>query len=94
MGVRKNYSTPIYPQGNLIVKRYRRSLKKGFAASVSEKGRELGLFLSSVAFGYSSTPHVGTEFLPLLLLHGREVVLLVQRYLDEPSLDPERKTSL
>lgn len=52
----------------------------------------MGLILSFVAFGYNSTPHVNTEFSPFFVLHRREAMLPVWRYLDEPWFDLEFKT--
>ena len=91
IGARKIYSTPYYPQGNSVVESYMRSLKKGLAALVSEDGKNWDSFLSAVALGYNSTPHTATNYSPFFLLHGREAVLPVQRYLDEPRVDLESR---
>ena len=68
-----------------------RSLKKGLAALVSEDGRDWDLFLFAVALAYDSTPHSVTGYYPFFLTHGREAVLPVQRFLDEPRLDLESR---
>lgn len=61
-------------------------LKKGVAALVNEDGKNWDLFLSVFALAYNSTPNTVTEFSTFFLLHGRETLLPVQRYLDEPRL--------
>ena len=71
-----------------------RSLKKSLAALVSEDGKNWDLFLAAVALAYNSTPHTVTGYSPFFLTHGREVVLPVQRYLDEPRLDLESRRRL
>ena len=91
VGARKIYSTPYHPQGNSIVESYMRSLKKSLSALVSEDGREWDLFLAAVALAYNSTPHTATGYSPFFLTHGREAILPVQRYLDEPRLDLESR---
>ena len=88
IGVRKIYSTPYHPQGNSAKESYMRTLKKGLAALVSEDGRDWDIFLSAVALAHNTTRHIATGFSPFFLTQGREAVLPVQRYLDEPRLDP------
>lgn len=61
---KKIYSTFYHPQESLIAESYMRSVKKGLAPLVDEEGREWILFLFSVAIGFNSTSHVGTEFSP------------------------------
>ena len=68
-----------------------RSLKKSLAALVSEGGRDWDLFLAAVALAHNSTPHTVTGYSPFFLTHGREAVLPVQRYLDEPRMDLESR---
>lgn len=43
----------------------------------------------AVALASNSTFHIVRGLLPFFLLHERKVVLLVQKYLDEPRLDSE-----
>ena len=86
-GVRKIFSTPYHPQGNSVVESFMRTLKKALATLVSEDGTDWDLFLPAVALAYNSTPHLGTRYSPYFLEHGREPLLPVQRYLDEPRLD-------
>ena len=86
-GVRKIFSTPYHPQGNAVVESFMRTLKKALASLVAEDGANWDLFLPAVALAHNSTPNLGTGYSPYFLVHGREPLLPVQRYLDEPRLD-------
>lgn len=44
-----------------------------------------------MALAYNSTPHTLTGFSPFLLLHGREAVTPVKKYLDKHRLDVESR---
>ncbi|PHJ23293.1 retrovirus-related pol polyprotein from transposon [Cystoisospora suis] len=88
IGARKLYSTPYHPKGNSVVESFMRTLKKALGALVDEDGRDWDRHLQAVALAHNSTPHTATGFSPFFLEHGREAVLPVQRYLDEPRLDP------
>ena len=86
-GVRKIFSTPYHPQDNSVVESFMRTLKKALASLVAEDGANWDLFLPAVALAHNSTPNLGTSYSPYFLMHGREPLLSVQRYLDEPRLD-------
>lgn len=86
-GVRKIFSTPYHPQGNSVVESFMRTLKKALATLVSEDGSDWDRYLPAVALAHNSTPQLATGYSPYFLTHGREALLPVQRYLDEPRLD-------
>lgn len=88
IGARKIFSTPYHPQGNSVVESFMRTLKKALGALVDEDGKDWDRHLQAVALAHNSTPHTATGFSPFFLEHGREAVLPVQRFLDEPRLDP------
>lgn len=91
IGARKLYSTPYHPKGNSIVESFMRTLKRALSALVEWDGKQWDLHLSAVSFAHNTTPHIVTGFTPFFLTRGREAVLPLQRYLDEPRLDPISK---
>lgn len=65
-----------------------KALKQGLSALVNDRGDDWDLSLPAVALAYNSTPDVATGYSPFFLTKGREATLPVQRFLDEPVLDP------
>lgn len=61
---------------------------------MSEECQEWVLLLVFVAFGYNSTPPLGTDLSPFFLQHGRRAVLPVQRCLHKSRLDLESEKRL
>lgn len=80
------YGTPYYPQDSSIVENYMQSKKKRIAVLVS------GVYLHPLLHLVINLLRMWAEgSASFFMLHGREAVLPVQRYLDEPPLDLKSK---
>ena len=58
---------------------------------LSKDWKNWDLFLAVVALAYNPTRHTVTGYSSFFLTQGREAILPVQRYLDEPRLDLESR---
>ena len=72
LGIKAEFSTPLWPQGNAQVERFMQPLGKALKTATIE-GRPWRQELSRFLFTYRNTPHSTTEVPPAELLFNRTV---------------------
>lgn len=70
--IKQLFSLPLHPEGNGIVERVMRSLKRSLAVNIQEFGASWEEEVSAVEMNLRMTPHTSLGTTPFFLMYGRD----------------------